>query len=172
MIPRAPHITLLLAMRQRLQEADFAEMTGIVAPFTIRFARRRLPVRSEKPCVTIVFIGDDSRPDELNRNTNESVRELVVELVCDMDVSPEDSELDPTGLEDLSRVLAACYIAMKDPGDYPQFLNGLCGWITPGSIEQDDKSQADEGRLVRGVTVLYRVRSDEPNTLLSAEMSL
>lgn len=55
-------------------------------------------------------------------------------------------------------------IALRDE-DGP--LRQLCDWVIDGDENPDDDSQPDEGRLVKPISVVYRVRTDDPNRLLA-----
>ena len=164
MLPDAPHILLLMAIKETALAVDFLEDAGVAETVTIRHARNRKPVRSEKPCISILLVSDDPRPDELQRNMWETTRELVFDLQGDMDLETEDSDADPTGLGKLSKMLAAASRAIRDEASP---LGQLCDYVTAGTVAPDEKSQADEGRLVKGMSVLYRVRSDDENVLLA-----
>jgi hypothetical protein len=175
----APFVKLLTAAGQFIAAADYIEGAGLLSlpddlgaqhpiTMTVRHARNRKPVRSEKPCITLVFVGDEPRSDdEQQLNDWETARELTFDLQLDMDLDTEDSELDPTGYAKMSRVLAVAYSSMVETVGL-KFLGGLADWIANGSYDPDDKSTSDDGRLVLGISVLYRVRSDDPNVLLAA----
>jgi len=162
-----PHIKLLIAIENALLTVDFAVQAGISRPLTIRHSRSRAPVRAERPALSIIFVGDDPRPDEQDRNDWEQVRELTVDLQVDLDLETENRFQDRTGLLYLSLVQAVAVKALKEP-DMPVFLGGLCDWISVGSIDPEERSQPDIGRMTRALTVLYRVRSDDANVLLAA----
>jgi hypothetical protein len=166
MIGQAPHITLALAIEAAGNAVDYLGRAGIAGNVTIRHARNRKPVRAEKPCMSIIIVSDDYQPDEADRNDWEQVRELIVDLQADLDLDTEDSGDDPTGLDKLSRFVAAFVAGLKDP-EMPTYLGGLCDWIRVGALEPDDRSTPDDGRMTRAIHVLYRVRSDDANVLLA-----
>ncbi|HEX9946412.1 MAG TPA: hypothetical protein VGA98_02630 [Allosphingosinicella sp.] len=168
LIDLAPHIKLLLAMAATLELVDYQVRAGASKPVKIRHARNRKPVRSEKPAISIIFVGDDPRPDDLQRNAWEAVRELQADLQCDADLAAEDSEEDVTGLAVLSRILAAGVEMLEVARrDVVTPFNDLADSIMAGTVDPDDKSREDDGRLVRRVTVVYRVRTDGSNVLLA-----
>lgn len=166
-ISTPPHIQLLLAAAASMDPAvvDYAALTGITAPVTIRHAFNRKPVLSEKPCISLIMVGDDNRNDDIDLNAWETARVLDFDMQADMDTFTEDTGLDPTGLGQISSMLAAAVAAMRAPGSP---LSVLCDWITVGALGPDDKSQSENVRLVRAASVLYRVRSDDENVLLAA----
>jgi hypothetical protein len=166
-IATPPHIRLLLAIEEFASLVDYEDAAGIDKPLTIRHSRSRKPVRSEKPAATIIFVGDDPQQAEMQRNSWETVRELVVDIQVDLELDTENSGVDPTGLLYLSLVVAAFVKSLKDP-DQPVFLGGMCDWISIRSIDPEERSQPDDGRMTRALTVLYRVRSDDANVLLAA----
>lgn len=162
-----PHIILLTALELASAGVDYEDRAGLSSPVTVRHSRNRQPVRAERPALTIIFVSDEPRADEQDRNDWEQVREMVVDLQCDLDLETENSVADPTGLLYLSLVLAAALASFKDP-EMPVFLGGLCDFIMVGSVDPAERSQPDIGRMTRELTVLYRVRSDDANVLLSA----
>lgn len=159
-----PHIKLLLAIETAINTVNFAVDAG-VAGMQVRHSRNRKPARSERPLLSIIFVSDDPRPDELDRNSWEVVREMIVDLQVDLDLSTEASDADPTGLLYLSLCLAAAIKSLKHP-DQPLYLGGKCDWINAGSIDPEERSTPDVGRMTRALSVLYRVRSDDANVLL------
>lgn len=162
-----PHLKLLAEMSNMIGVVDFQVQAGISRPMQIRHSRNRKPLRSERPLLSIIFVGDDVRPDDVNRNAWEVVREMTVDLQVDLDLDTEVSFADPTGLLYLSLCLAAAIKSLKHP-EQPIFLNGKCDWINVGSIDPEERSTPDVGRMTRALSVLYRVRSDDANVLLAA----
>lgn len=167
LIELAPHVRLLEAAAETMRQVDYEDRAGTAKAVTVRHARNRKPVRAEKPALSLILVGDDPRPDELNRNAWERVRELQFDIQADADLATEDSDEDPTGLALLSRMLAAAVQRLEVSfRDEATPLNQLCDYVSAGSIDPDEKSREDDGRLVRGLTVLYRVRADDSNVLL------
>ena len=161
----APHVRILLAIADVGRSVDYLEEAGIAEPVTIRHARNRKPVRSERPCITIIMTGDEPRPDEMQRNDWETTREMTFDLQADMELPTEVSDEDPTGLGDISLFLAAMVYAIRAPGNP---LLQLVDWVMPGKLDPNDDSPSDDGRMTRGLSVVYRVRSDDENELLAA----
>lgn len=166
MIETPPHIKLLMKIEEMINLVDFETAAGIGQPMQVRHSRNRKPARSERPLLSIIFVADDVRPDDVNRNAWEVVREMTVDLQVDLDLDTETSFEDPTGLLYLSMCLAAATNALKDP-EQPVFLQGKCDWINVGSIDPEERSTPDVGRMTRALSVLYRVRSDDANVLLA-----
>lgn len=162
-----PHLILLAEMGNLIGAVDYEVQAGLAKPLTVRHSRNRKPAKSERPLLSIIFVGDDLRPDDVDRNTWEEVRELSVDLQVDLDLETETSFADPTGLLYLSLVLAAAVKSLKD-AEQPVFLGGLCDWIRVGSIDPEERSTPDVGRMTRALTVIYRVRSDDANVLLAS----
>lgn len=159
-----PFVRLLLKMAERGREGVYPEVGG---PVTIRHARNRNPVRSERPCISLICVSDEVRGDDQMRNEWEVVRELVVDLQVDLELTAEDSGLDETGLAALSMTVTAFLRAIRDE-EPTSWLDGMCDWISIGSLEPDDRSTPSDGRMTRAITVLYRTRSDDENVLLAA----
>lgn len=165
MIRTPPPILLLEAIKLTLIDVDY-EFAANIPGVTIRHARNRNAVRAERPALSIIWTGDDPRPgDELFRNAWETVREFSFDLQTDVDLPSDTEGLDDTGWLYLTSMLAAAMEALCDP-ESP--LRKLCDDVVPGSLDPDEKSDADNGRLVRSATVLYRVRTDDQNVLLAA----
>lgn len=167
MIADAPYVRLLLAIEASLLLADYHTDAGL-APggnMTVRHARSRKVIKSERPSISIIFVGDEAQQAEQFRNDWETVRIMQFDLQVDVEIDTEDSELDPTGLGLLSRLAAVAVRAIRRE-DSP--VSQLVDYITPGGIDPDDENRGDDGRLVRGMTVLYRVRTDDENVLLAA----
>lgn len=165
MIADAPYVRLLLAAAQTLEATNLND-AGIAAGVlvTVRHARSRKVMKGERPGISIVFVGDDPTGAE-DLNNDETQREMVFDLQCDVEMETEVSGEDPTGLGLLSRLAAVATRALRDDASP---LRALCDFVTPGSVDPDDENRGDEGRLVRRLSVLYRVRSDDENVLLAA----
>lgn len=162
-----PFIRILLAVETALNAVDLQDLSGVSAPVTVRHSRNRKVVLSERPSITILFVSDDPRPDDLNRNTAEAVRELVFDLQADLELATEDSGADPTGMALLARLLGAAMSSLKTPG-YEIFLGGLVDWISAGGVDPSERSTPTDGRMTCAMNVVYRVRSDDPTVLLSS----
>jgi hypothetical protein len=163
MIATPPHILLLEAALSDLRLVDWTDETGLEQVST-RHQRNRAASHEEKPCVGLLFINDELGGGDLDHNTWETNRTLTIELVADAQLDTEDSELDPTGLLRLSRLNAAAVRALMDEASA---LRQLCDFVGQTDILPGDNSHSDEGRLVTGLSVVYRVKTDDPNTLLA-----
>jgi hypothetical protein len=163
MIATPPHILLLEAALVDLRAVDWTADTGLEHVMS-RHQRNRSASSEEKPCVGLVFISDQAGGGDIDHNAWETNRSMTCELVADAFLDAEDSELDPTGLLRLSRMNAAAFRAIATDGSN---LRQLCDWVIQSDISTGDNSHADEGRLVTGFSVVYRVKTDDPNTLLA-----
>jgi hypothetical protein len=170
MIPDAPYVRLMIQAAALARTGNYITNGGLAAgtKVTVRHARFRNSISAEKPCITFLFVGDEPMEDETQHNAWEVVRELTMDMMIDMDIPAEDSELDPTGFAMMGRQLAVAYATLSPPGSGNTALGGMADFVRPGSIDPADNNTSDNGRLVRGISVLYRVRSDDPNVLLSA----
>lgn len=165
MIAIPPPILILRKMAALGRTADFTEV-GVLQPVKVRHARNRKPVRGERPAVTLILVSDEPRPDEQDRNMWEVVREMVVDVQVDADLDTEDSDLDDTGLLKLMLIHAVFVASLRGPDQ--TWLDQLVDRISVDSLEPDDRSQPDDGRMTRALRVLYRTRSDDENHLLAA----
>jgi hypothetical protein len=168
MIDLPPPIQILLKLAERGRAADYTEAGIISGPVTVRHARNRRPVKSEKPCITLIFVTDEEQPTELQRNEWEVVREMVVDIQVDLDLETEDSGNDETGMGNLAMVVAVFVKSLRDDPVNASWIDGMCDWIRIGTLEPDDRSTPDDGRMTRALSVLYRTRSDDENVLLAA----
>lgn len=179
MIDIPPPIRLLEAIKQTLEPVDYLNRAGL-AGVRIRHRRNRNTKAGERPCIAIAFVDDDGPDDDqLDLTCGERQRSLTVDLIADVDLAPEKAdidqdpatpgvEIDPTGNLVPSRLLAAAIEALKTPGSA---IDVLSDYISVKSLSPDEDSQADYGRLVRTIIVLYRVRSDDENVLLAEGMN-
>lgn len=163
MINPEPFDRLLDAIVATGDTVDWLTQTGQDS-VTARHGRNRYADEEEKPCVSVVFVGDEPAGDDLDHNAWETVRELQIDLVVDAALDPEDGNLDPTGYRRLSRIAAAFIKAMRTPGSP---IDLLSDWVRQAGIAPDDRSTSDQGRLVSSVIVVYRVRTDDENVLLA-----
>lgn len=163
MVEDPPYIRLLEALKATIDPVDYEAEAGIEDVNT-RHQRHRYAADEEKPALSVRFTNDVPRGDDLDHNQWETLRELAADLVADVKLPPEDSAEDPTGLLTGARLLAAAMKAVRDPSS-PIAL--LCDRVILGVIGGDEDSNYDVGRLVCGVTVVYRVRSDDENQLLA-----
>jgi hypothetical protein len=162
-IAKPPHIRQLEAGLVTLEAVDWDARTGI-AGIHVRHQRHRYPLASEKPCVSLRWLGNDpGTPDGTYITQDERQKLGHWRLEIDLNLATEDSEADPTGWGDVSLVAAAAFAALNDPASP---LRALCDWLTAGDETPDEDSKPDDGRLVYPFDVVYRVRTDDPNELL------
>jgi len=165
MIAMPPPIVLLRKMAELGRAADYTQ-AGVTDPVTVRHARNRKPVRGEVPAISLILVSDDPQPDEFDRNAWEKVRQMVVDVQVDVDLPTEESQIDDTGMAILMMMIAVFVASLRGPDQ--TWLDQLCDVVLMGSLEPDDRSKPDDGRMTRALTVLYRVRSDDENVLLAA----
>lgn len=162
LLPMAPIDRIAIRMKEIGETVDYADLAGVNGSVTVRHSRKRHPVRGDRPCHTIIFVGDEAVPGETGLNAWEILRQATFDIQSDLDVPAEDE----TGLITLGRFSAAFVQALRAEGST---LLGLVDWVSEGDIEPEDRSQPEDGRLVRSLDVMYRVRSDDGNALLAAE---
>jgi hypothetical protein len=167
MIEMPPPIQLLMEMARRGRLADYTQAGIVSKAVTVRHARNRKPALGEVPSISLILVSDEPQPTEGQLTEWEIVREMVVDVQADVQLAIEDTGEDETGLSLLMLTIAVFVKSLKDP-ENASWLGGLCDWISIGALEPDDRSTPDEGRMTRALTVLYRVRSDDENVLLSA----
>lgn len=167
MILPAPHIRLLVAAYQTLEPIDWLTDTGVDG-LTLRHMRHRFSTSSEKPCLSLRWTGNNdpgTRGEYLN--AWERPREMGLDLIIDMALPTELSGDDPTGWEKHSRIAARAMTAFQTQGDANFLYPLLCDWIVAGDDSPDEDSKPDDARLVKSLSVLYRVRVDDENVLLA-----
>jgi len=166
MITLPPPIILLIEMQRRGAAADYSQVIqdGNV---TVRHARNRQAVKGELPSIGLILVSDDPQVSDQQRNMDEVVREMVVDVQADIELATEDGGEDETGLAMLMIMIAIFLRSLKDE-ENASWLGGLCDWISVDSLEPSDRSTADAGRMTRAIRVLYRTRSDDENVLLAA----
>jgi hypothetical protein len=174
-----PFIQLLLALHDEV-EAAVAEMVVDGKSVTVRHHRFREARAEEYPCVSL-RVATRADVSGLGEQTTggghpEEVRELLVDLVIEMDLEPEEDDpasiaADPTGFagpsQILERILDQLLPDLIANGNVPNTLGGLVWRIQyDGDAVGDDESTPDAGRLEERLTLLYRVRADHPTELL------
>lgn len=162
LLPMAPTDRIEIRMREVGEAVDFLDLAGIAEPVTIRHSRKRHPVRGDRPCLSLIFVGDVAIEGETGLNAWEVARRMTVDVQADIDV-PSD---DVTGRVRLGRFLAAYVGALRAEGSA---LLSLIDDVIEGDIDPEDRAQAEDGRLVRSLDLLYRVRRDDGNVLLTPE---
>lgn len=165
LLPVPPFIRLLeAALASLVLVEDWVETTGVDVN-TVRHARDRQPTRSEGKTVSLDWVGnEDTDIDEIQKNAQEKQKRCMIDITIDLKRRTESSAEDPTGWLDHGRVAARVLMALRDE-DGP--LMQLCDWVIDGEEDPDEDSKPDEGRLVKRISVVYRVRADDPNHLLA-----
>lgn len=162
MIDVAPEVILLEQAKAVLVAIDFEEETGL-ANVKVRHFRNRHARQTERPCISILF--DQTTPfDNAQDSAWEQGHIMEFSLVADVDLPPEDSEVDPTGLETPARLLAACVQRLRAE-DSP--MRAWCDWISDTGKTPDDDSSSDAARLSHGLQARYRTDANDPNKLLA-----
>jgi len=172
LIETPPPIILLERVKLLLNAVDWLDRTGIEG-MKWRHARNRAPLSTERPVGSIGFAGDDDFPDAPGsaRNAWETVRRLQIDLQVDLRLPTEASDLDPTGWLLLMRVQAAAFEALTisdDEGGQEGGLYGFADDVIRDEASPNEDSSSDDGRLVQGISVIYRVSTARPNRLLGS----
>ena len=157
---------------ERLLEAVVATAMGVdyeveaATPIkTVRHFRSRHVLKVDRNAISYRYQGDEDYEREGQyRNAHERVKVIHIGVIIDLNLEDEEGGEDPTGWGQHFRVYYAQLAALRDP-DGP--LLQLCDWIVDGDGEPDEDSKPDEGRLVKTISVVYRVRSEAPHVLLA-----
>lgn len=169
----SPTVIVLEKSKETIEAIDWAAL-GLPA-FKVRHSRNRFSTEEERPCISIRWMGDrvrevDQEQSYLTDWEMEIAQDLTIEI--DMDLAPEESDAepppepedtDPTGVSVLTRSGIAIVRAMKAR---ESIISGFSSGVIYGGMDDDEEGTADEGRLVLALTVLYRVRTDDPGELL------
>jgi hypothetical protein len=168
--PDSPVEILLKRIVALLSAADWADLADVPG-VTVRHARNRAPMASERPCVSVGFVDDDDfgGSGRAAHNAWEVVRELKVDLQFDADLDSEDSALDVTGWGKLLRMAAVAFDTLRimDDTGADMGLSDHCDDVFRSETGPNEDSDSDKGRLVQGLSVIYRVSATSPNRLLA-----
>ena len=165
MMPREPALDRIARRAgEVLGTVDYVAEAGIADQVTVRFKRSREPVRGERPCLTLILVGDRASDNETGHTDWEVVRLATFDLQADVKVPPEDI----TGLRTVSLLLGAGISALRAPGGR---MLELVDWIEVAEFDPEDRTQAEDGRMTAGLEIMYRVRRDDPMAMLTAEES-
>lgn len=169
-LPVTPRVRILKRIEDLLENADLDGMTGL-ADIHVRQTRNRWAAPDELPCISIRMVSDTPRLDGAYHSAHERLQDLEVDLQIDAELATEDSDLDPTGLERLGQMGIAAVKVLKDfdavDADGNK-LRDLCDDIEDHGVVPDEDNEADEGRFIHRIVVLYRVRGDDPSVLLAS----
>jgi len=167
--PKTPRVRILMRIKDVLDNADLAGLSG-TANVTVRHTRHRWANVEERPCISLRMVSDE--PDDDYHGMQERRNMLAVDMQIDADLQTEDSELDPTGLERLSAIANAALQVLKakepraeDPAGAT--IYDVCDEIVDLGVQSDDDNEADEGRFIHRIIVLYRTAIEDPNLLLA-----
>jgi hypothetical protein len=156
-------ITLLHAAKACLDSVDFATAFG--EPVTVRHGRFRGPAVESLPDLAMHFVRTGTPENFATAiNMHETMMQLDIDLVAEIELPPEDAGIDVTGCLRLSNLMALAIAAVTDPD---RSLVPLAHQIVRGDIAPDDQSRPDQARMTCEISVLYRVRTDNHDVLLS-----
>lgn len=166
-----PRVRILMRMKSVLDAADLSGLSG-TANVTVRHTRHRWANVEERPCISLRMVSDEPRGDDSYHTLQERVCELAVDMQVDADLQTEDSELDPTGLERLSAIANAALKVLKQRDPEAEDADGnhlyqVCDQVLDLGVQSDDDNEADEGRFIHRIIVLYRTAIDDPSQLLA-----
>lgn len=183
-LPVPPHIQILVAALADMESVDYvdalgddlAKIAGLLnqdgspgTAITFRHARNRPPPVENRPVMCLVWHGNSVDPQQQDLNAWEQARQMDAELYLDLNLPTEDSQDDPTGWLIASTMTAAAFQAVRSE---TSLTAALSDWRTQGDLTpEEDISGPDNARLVQSMSVLYRVLTEEPNTLLARGVS-
>ena len=137
---------------------------------TFRHARGRYSNSEEMPSCAIRYISSEYDVDRGEiHTTDECCMKILVDLELDNELATEESELDPTGIDEQMVILSECCAALLAPDGA---MLSLVDDVEVDSIAPDDDATADEGRLVGRISVLYRTSRTNRGILLTPEQNL
>jgi len=174
--PVTPRARILMRMKSVLEAADLAGASG-VANVKVRHTRHRWASVEERPCISLRMVSDEPRGDDQYHTLQERVCELAVDMQVDADLQTEDSDLDPTGLDRLGAIANAALMVLKQRDPDAEDADGFTFYqvadeIVDLGVQSDDDNEADEGRFIHRIVVLYRTAIEDPNQLLAAGENL
>jgi hypothetical protein len=172
MIKDAPHVRLLIAVSETLQQItpdEWLENTGLPLEqkLTIRYARNRKPVKSEKPCISLIFVSAEAVQADVDLSAFETQKRMLLDMQCDLDLDPEDGSVDPTGLGMLSRILGYAMTRLQNEEEPYTPIFALSDRVGGGAYDPEERATSEDGRLVLEANVVYRVLSTDENHLLA-----
>lgn len=143
--------------------------------FTVRHWRNRNTADDEMKfglgCLSLRWRGEDFN-GEGNGGDGLSLGEDVVtqmtDLVAEVKLPSEASGEDPTGLGRCGKILTHAFNFLFTTGEQPENLGGLLWDIRyDGTSDDDDLSTEEIGRVSERLGLLYRVRTENPNVILT-----
>ena len=168
--PVTPRARILERIKGLLENPanDLAGISG-VAGITVRHTRNRWANSEEKPAISIRMVSDEVET-EAYATQWEKLNYLGVDLQIDARLQTEDSELDQTGLDRLGAMANAALVILLDEDATDadgNHLRALCDRIVDEGVQPDEDSEADEGRFIHRIVVIYRTKISDPNFLLA-----
>lgn len=164
-----PREIILIALKNHI-EAQVALLPNDEL-YSVRHHRHRNTADDEFNCLSLRWQNDDM-PGMTNGgdslSSSEEVVFMAVDFIAEVKLASEGSGADPTGLGGAGKILAHALSTLFTDGEQAETLNGLLWDIRyDGSSDEDDVSTEEVGRLSERVTLLYRVRKENPNSILT-----
>lgn len=157
-----PYIELLKRLCDAIPAAELNALLERTDIKPTRHGRFREPTDEELPGISLIFV-NDSLGNVLTMGETE--RRLEVDMHGQMAIAAETSEQadsdDPTGMEEPAALLAAAEGLVRGSDLYD-----LIEDIIFADVHPDESSTADEVRMVRHLTLIYRVSTDDPDVIL------
>lgn len=167
----SPEAFLLVKALEVVAAADFSDIYAGATPIKFRHMRNRMPRKEDRPSLSLRFVSVEPNEDFGMHSTDEECWELQGELIWDADLKSESSEEDPTGIGDLTLICNRAFKALRDEATGMLAL-GYCDDVLDRGVVMDEDSNADEGRLVQQISMLYRTRTGDRSVLLAPGANL
>lgn len=142
--------------------------------FTVRHYRHRNTADDELEgpgCLSLRWRSDDmagQRNGGDGLSLSEDVVEMAIDLVGEAKIPSEASGNDPTGLGSCGAILATAFSFLFRTGEEPEKLGGLLWDIRYDGTSDDDEFSTEEiARVSERLALLYRVRTENPNAILT-----
>lgn len=165
-----PFIQVAIALKKELA-------ANIGMPVKVRHHRHRESSTDEYPCVALRIMSND--PSDQGRETTndglpEDVMELAIDVVIDMELTPEveapddDDSEDPTGYGAPAVVMARILDILFPGEDGDTNTLGGTTWSIryDGTSPDEAEAEPDYARMEERLVLFYRVRADRPTELL------
>lgn len=168
--PVTPRARILIFIKGLLDFNDLSTLVG-VPDIKVRHTRNRFSNTEERPCLALRLVSDEPRDDARYHTIWERVNELHLDMQVDANLPTEISDLDPTGLDTLGAIANAAVTILKDEEAVDadgKKLRDLCDDVVDLGVIPDEDAEADEGRFIHRIVVLYRTSNTDPNKLLAA----
>lgn len=163
-----PKTLILIALAEHITAA--VAQLPVDQRYTVRHGRHRNTADNELNCLSIEYVGEDPTGQGNGGDGLSLAEEVVgmqVNLKAEARLPSEESGLDPTGLGSADEILEHAFSCLFHDGQETETLGGLLWQIRwDGSSDDDELSTEELGRLSERLTLLYRVRSENPNSIL------